>query len=215
MAYEGTISFPDGTILHQWLLSETSEQLADMCRQEGLDASCEAKAESRKKEILGERMLMKTIFGIDTPIFHNADRLPYIENSHINISIAHTKGYLGIALNHHHCMGIDVEQYRRRVLGVREMFLNEAEQQWLKTDDELAHMIAWTAKEAIFKNIGQRDLVKSYRNEIMLLPYPSPHIGETITHAGCFKSEDFYLQTRLTDGFILTFTCPKRYLPSR
>ncbi|MCI6747312.1 MAG: 4'-phosphopantetheinyl transferase superfamily protein [Bacteroidales bacterium] len=209
MAYAGTISFADGTVLHQWLLIESSDQLAEMCVKEGLSALCDAKAESRRKEVLGERLLMKKIFGIDTPIMHNADRMPYIENSDSHISIAHTKGYLAIALNHHHCMGIDVEQYQRRVLNVRNGFLNEAEQQWLKADDELAHMIAWTAKEAIFKTIGDRSRVKSYRNEIIIHPFATPHIGRQISHIGTFKSEDFALQTLLTDTHILTLSTKK------
>ena len=176
MAYAGTISFADGTVMHQWLLIESSSQLAEMCEKEGLSALCDAKAESRRKEVLGERLLMKKIFGIDTPIMHNADRMPYIENSDSHISIAHTKGYLAIALNHHHCMGIDVEQYQRRVLNVRDGFLNEAEQQWLKADDELAHKIAWTAKAAIFNTIVDRNRqIRRLRPPNPPHRHPHPH----------------------------------------
>ena len=56
MAYAGTISFADGTVMHQWLLIESSSQLAEMCVKEGLSALCDAKAESRRKEVLGERL---------------------------------------------------------------------------------------------------------------------------------------------------------------
>lgn len=209
MAYAGTISFADGTILHQWMLTESSDQLAQMCAEKGLDPRCDAKAENRRKEILGERLLMHTIFGIPTPILHNADREPYIENHPFHISIAHTKGYLVIAVNVHHRMGVDVEQYQRRVLNVRNAFLNEAEQQWLAATDHLAHMIAWTAKEAIFKTIGERSQVSRYRDEIMLYPFTTPIVGERIIHSGCFKQADYVLHTILTPNHILTF-CHKR-----
>ncbi len=210
MAYAGTITFADGTVLHQWLLTESSSRLAEMCEEEHLDASCEAKAESRRKEILGERLLMKAIFGIDTPILHNADRMPYITDSDVHLSVAHTKGLLVVALNHHHSIGVDVEQYHRRVLNVRDGFLNEAERRWLAPDDELAHIVAWTAKEAIFKTIGQRSLVKNYREEISLYPFPTPRIGQKMAHKGTFKASDFYLLTILADTHLLTFCGPYR-----
>ena len=38
MAYAGTISFADGTVMHQWLLIESSSQLAEMCVNEGVSA---------------------------------------------------------------------------------------------------------------------------------------------------------------------------------
>ncbi|MDO4511482.1 MAG: 4'-phosphopantetheinyl transferase superfamily protein [Bacteroidales bacterium] len=228
MAYAGTISMPDGTILHQWMLTETAAELAQMCTAEALDATCEAKAESRRKEILGERLLMKHIFGVPTPIMHDADRRPYLEQSETHISVAHTKGYLVIALNPHHSMGVDVEQYARRVLNVRDGFLNETEQQWLSPTDQLAHMIAWTAKEAIFKTIGERSRVSSYRNEIILHPFTTPTTAQTgnsqiktgsnltptgsnLIHTGTFKNEQFHLHTILTPNHILTFSTPKRY----
>ncbi len=210
MAYTGTITFADGTVLHQWQLVESSAQLAEMCVSEMLDASCDAKAESRRREILGERLLMKTIFGIPTPILHNADRMPYIADSGVHLSVAHTKGLLVVALNHHHSMGVDVEQYHRRVLNVRAGFLNEEERRWIAPDDELAHIVAWTAKEAIFKTIGQRSLVANYRDEIRLLPFSTPRIGQQLAHKGTFKESNFYLLTTLADTHLLTFCSPYR-----
>lgn len=211
MAYAGTISLPDGTVLHQWLLTEPSAQLAQMCADEGIDPQCDAKAESRKRELLGERLLMKRIFGIATPIMHNADRLPFIENSDTYISIAHTKHYLVIALNRHHRMGVDVERYQRRALNVRDGFLSDVEKAWLSADDELAHEIAWTAKEAMFKCIGERSGVKDYRGEIMVHPFATPKIGDQITHKGSFKKLSFNLMTILTDSHILTYCAPVDY----
>lgn len=211
MAYSGTITFADGTVLHQWQLCESSEQLAQMCEAERLDSQCDAKAESRRKELLGERLLMKVIFGVDTPILHNADRLPCIENSELYISVAHTKDYLVIALNHHHRMGVDVERHQCRVLNVRNGFLNEVEQAWLHTDDVLAHEVAWTAKEAIFKCIGERSLVNDYRGEIIVHPFITPKIGSEIAHKGSFKARDFCLTTILTDAHVLTYCSPRGF----
>lgn len=209
MAYAGTISFADGTIVHQWMMSESSGELAQMCRDRGIDSSCQAKAESRKQELLGERLLMHTIFGIHTPILHNGDRAPYIENSQVHLSVAHTKGCLVIALNEHHRIGVDVERYSQQVMKVRTAFLNEAEQQWLPASDHLAHIVAWTAKEAIFKSIGERRLVESTRNDIMLYPFPTPAMGGTISHGACFKSADYALHTILSPTHVLTF-CHKK-----
>lgn len=81
MAYAGTKTYIDGTVLHMWMLSETSQQLAHMCAAEGLSAHCEAKSEYRRREILGERLLVKRIVGQSATLRHNADDDPYIEGA--------------------------------------------------------------------------------------------------------------------------------------
>lgn len=206
--YSGTITYPDGTLLHEWLLSEPSEQMAALCRDQGLPAEVEAKAESRRREILGERLLLRHIFGVPTPLQHDADRQPYLADSDVHVTVAHTRGYLCIGFNHDHAMGVDVERYGRRVRSVRDFFLTDGEKQWVREQDEMANLIAWTAKEAIFKAVGVRSRVQSYSADISVRPFLTPIIGSRLLHHGDFKGEPYYLQTDARQDFLLTFTCP-------
>lgn len=212
MAYAGTKTYIDGTVLHRWVLCEPSEQMLAMCAAEELPLDCEARSEYRRQEILGERLLMKRIFGEYTPLQHNSDDEPYVEGCPAHITIAHTRGLLCIGLNAQHRMGIDVERYGRRVLGVRDFFLNDGEKAWLRPDDTLGHMVAWMAKEAIFKAVGVRDIVDDYARDIVVNPFATPGKGQTITHSGSFKGEPYYLETHMGDEFMLTFTCERRHL---
>ena len=210
MAYGGTKTFIDGTVLHAWYLDEPAEQLAHLCEQEGLPTRCEAKAESRRRELLGERLLLKRIFGLPAQLEHNEDLVPQVDDCQGYISVAHTRGYLCIAMNPDHAMGVDVERYGRRVLNVRDGFLNEGEKAWLSPHDDLGHLIAWTAKEAIFKTIGNRRLVNDYRENIMVKPFVTPRVGEHLQYGGAFGQEDFHVESTLSDRFLLTFTCARR-----
>lgn len=204
--YRGRLTYPDGTVLHEWLLSESSALMADMCREQRLPSEVEAKSETRRREILGERLLLNHIFGVPTPLLHDSDMRPYLADSDVHITVAHTRGCLCIGLNHEHKMGVDVECYGRHVRNVRDFFLTEQEQQWIGTDDELANLIAWTAKEAIFKAVGERALVGSYGSDITLQPF-TPVVGGRLLHKGSFKSSTYWLQTDVRDDFLLTYTC--------
>ena len=212
MPYAGTHTFVDGTVMHCWLLNESSQELARLCQQERLPHHCEARAESRRQELLGERLLLKHMLGVGVELQHNADRLPYLSDYQGYLSVAHTRGFLGIAFNRDHAMGIDVERYGRRVLNVRNGFLSENEKNWLQPTDEMGHLVAWTGKEAIFKTIGERALVKNYRDEIVLHPFITPQVGESLQHHGAFVAEDFYLCTMLDTTLMLTFACAHRHV---
>ncbi len=215
MAYAGTKTYIDGTVLHMWMLSETSQQMARMCAAEGLPAACEAKSEYRRREILGERLLMKRIVGQGATLHHNADDAPYIEGCQAHITIAHTRGLLCIGLNASHRMGVDVERYGRRVLGVRDFFINDKEKSWLEAGDVDGHMVAWMAKEAIFKAVGEREQVADYARDITVDRFVTPHQGQQLTHQGSFKATPYYLHTTMGDQYMITFTCAKQYIKTQ
>ena len=65
---------------------------------------------------------------------------------------------------------------------VRDKFLNAKEQQFIATDDLPAHVIAWTAKEAIIK--AERNSALDWTEGICLDPF-CPNGDETVFHAHC------------------------------
>lgn len=209
MPYNGSRQYVDGTTVHFWLMSESSAEMQQMCAAQGLDASCTAKAESRRQEILGERLLFRHVFGdADAGFDHRDDGLPFVSNG-VHISIAHTRGLLCLAVNRDHATGIDVERRGRRVLSVRDGFLNDTEKPWLKADDELAHMAAWTMKEAMFKIAGTRDM--DYRQELQLMPFGIANGDSHMLCGGRFRDQEYTNEVELGDKYIFTITYPKQY----
>lgn len=209
MPYNGSKQYADGTTVHFWLMTETSGEMQQMCGTQGLDTECAAKAECRRQEILAERLLLRRVFGETSVNFdHRDDGLPFLSGG-AYISIAHTRGILCVAVNGDHATGIDVERYGRRVLNVRDGFLTDDEKAWLKSDDELAHIVAWTIKESMFKIAGTRDM--DYKHELQLLPFAVTDGTTRLLVGGRFRNTAYTNEVELGEKYIFTITYPKQY----
>ena len=139
-----------------WEISEETDQLyllARLCGQDELTYSG-ISALHRKKEWLATRALLNELMGEPAQINYYSDGRPYLENSHTNISISHTKGFVSIMLHPSHLPGIDIELISREVGKVSGRFLSSEEISFCleKTgNSNLYYLIHWCAKEAIFK----------------------------------------------------------------
>ncbi len=95
---------------------------------------------------------------------HFANGAPFLYGSTSRISITHTGHLLAVAtlpktpeaeLSHfalRTAMGIDAEKLdREQVLKIRDRFLSDSEKALVPADDLEANIVAWTAKEALYK----------------------------------------------------------------
>ncbi len=205
MPFICTTHYPEPQVdLHWWDLTESPEQLEQMCRQAGLPCQCDARADSRRREMLAERLLVACITGMsDVTIDHNADRAPRLVGYPGSVSIAHTRTQLCMAVGGSGHVGIDVENHGRRITAVRDAFLNAAEQQWIAPADALSHLVAWTAKEAMFKAVSVREGMH-YRDQLVLHPFPAPVMGGTLHHSGERLGVGFSLITEVRPQYVLT-----------
>ncbi len=148
-----TIYYPDETALHLWHLAETVEELSECCRrlELKLPSAPENCCEKRKAELLAEALLLHRIFGNDVALGHTAGGAPTVDVDNCHISISHTKGWVCIARNDGHRIGVDIERCDSRVLRVREKFLSPGEMSAIGHNDIIANTLAWTAKEALYK----------------------------------------------------------------
>ena len=220
MPFSGKSEYSHGIQAYFWEMTEDSGCLQAMCAECGLPANCEAKAESRRREILVERLLLRQIFSENTSLEHNADLAPHLAGTDSRISIAHARGRLCIAVSPTiTTFGIDLETYRPLVLKVRTGYLSDGERRWIGEADVMAHLVAWTAKEAVFKAISDRSLVSDYSNQIVLSPYKldekqavelmnGVHPGScdtlTISHEARFQTRSYRLFTEISAGYIFT-----------
>lgn len=118
---------------------------------------------------------------------HFANGAPFLYQTPSRISITHTDGLLAVAslpktpeadlnrFNTRTAMGIDAERFdRNQVLKVRERFLNDEELAMIPADDLEANIIAWTAKEAVYKAGMTEGL--DFRRDVRLTKLPVPDL---------------------------------------
>lgn len=155
MAFYKEVKYPGNTAVYIWHVTESIEDLKNMCNKKSIytyDTLC-TKSQSRKTELLVTKLLLNLIFGEKVTLGHHENGAPYIVESDIHISVSHTHGAVCIAINNVNPIGVDIERIGTRVIRIRDKFLNDMEKRWLVADDINGHLIAWTAKEALFKVI--------------------------------------------------------------
>lgn len=150
------VIYDDGTKLYLWRVTESCDDLLSMCASSGIDvAGCMGyKAVSRQVEYMVERLLLAEVFGRAVELLHNDDGAPRVDCCK-HISISHTPGLIGVAANERAAIGIDIEHRSNRVLRVRNKFLDDDELCRIASDDVDANLVAWTAKEAMYKVVPQ------------------------------------------------------------
>ncbi|MBR1882083.1 MAG: 4'-phosphopantetheinyl transferase superfamily protein [Muribaculaceae bacterium] len=143
----------DGTSIYVWEVTESVDDLLGLCARRGIDVSHlpATRAITRRTEQLVELLLLHIIMGRPAVLQHTLQGKPYVDESRLHWSVSHTFGIVCIATNARHAIGVDVERRGSRVLRVRDKFLNEREKLFIAPDDAEAHLIAWTAKEALYK----------------------------------------------------------------
>ena len=116
-------------------------------------------------------------------ILHFDNGAPFINGMPQRISITHTSHFLAVAFipitpesdlasfNPQTALGIDAEKINReQVLKIREKFLSDNELKNFDAEDVKANIMAWTAKEAVYKATFQPEL--DYKNKIIIHSLP-------------------------------------------
>lgn len=120
---------------------------------------------------------------------HLQDGAPILCHEPVRISISHTGHLLVVAslprtpeatlsrFSPRTALGVDAESWdRAQVLKIRERFLSAAELEMVPADDLEANIVAWTAKEALYKAALKPGL--DFREDITLHKLPTkgdPH----------------------------------------
>ncbi len=116
---------------------------------------------------------------------------PILEGESTRISVTHTGHLLAVAtlpptpeveldtFNMRTALGIDAEAANReQVLRVRERFLQDEEKASIPSDSVEANILAWTAKEAVWKAMLTPGLDLQKGITITRLPVPGGELGE-------------------------------------
>lgn len=198
-------TYPEGTRVLVWHLDEDAQHLLALCQEGGIAIDdLLGLPEKRQREKAAERLLLYHAMGCPVTLSHDRQGAPSLQGITMNVSITHTPRLVAVALNEQQDIGLDAEQMdRRQVLRVRDKFLNDREKQFIAVDDLSAHVLAWTAKEAIIK--AERDSSLDWTDGITLEPFVvnTPWPDEISLAASC-RGHRYCLSARRVDDHVMT-----------
>lgn len=116
----------------------------------------------KRKQFLAVRKLIK-LYDIDlNDLEYNPNGAPELKNGK-KISISHTNGFSAIAISKKPA-GIDIQDYRKKILSVSHKFLNESEKKIINSKSIKELTLIWSIKESIYKTYQKSDL--SFKRDI-------------------------------------------------
>jgi len=188
----------DGGGLAVWQITEREDELlsqlsvllpAQVLKQveEGISS---LRNPTRRQEWLAVRMLVALCLGSDKTVCYEPSGRPCIGDGSCEISISHTKGYAALVWHPTLAVGVDVERRTDRVMRVVRKFVNDEEQTALDTSHFVSpdgELLLWTAKEALYKAVGIREL-----DCLHALTVAIPPAGSCRTTACCDANQTTY-----------------------
>lgn len=158
-------------------------------------------------------------------ISHTPLGAPLIDNENARISVSHADRMLVVAslpktpeidltdFNTRTAVGVDTErQDREQVLKIRSKFLSDSELTAIPQDDVTANLIAWTAKEALYKAALLSTI--DYRNDLRIVTLPTLQTQFPLSSDSSVEGKTlirrpegeypFDLISYLSDGYIIT-----------
>ena len=192
-----------------WKVEESLEALLALlpdarrvcCEQELLQFA----SERRKIEWLSVRVLLYFMLKEDKQIGYSSEGKPFLTDDSFFISISHTKGYVAVILNPKTTVGIDIEQYGKRVHKVFDRFIRPDEQvEAYQGDTTWGGLLHWSAKETVFKCMknADADLRKLCLSHFIPQKEGTFQVREYATEGQSLFSVGY----RICEDFVLTWT---------
>lgn len=190
-----------------WQISETESWLRENAAlfPDEITALESIKGEGRRKEFLAARILLHHMSGRSErgELYKDVAGKPHLRDSVFHVSISHTVDY-SAAIAHPNPCGVDVQ---RIVPGIRRLegkFVGRGEKLQLTPEFELLQLhLIWSAKEAMYKAFGRRQL--DFR-EHLFVDF-GVFSAKTCTGNALLKKDNiemlFDLSFRVYDDFVL------------
>lgn len=193
-----------------WKMEETTGQLLALLDDRRDVYAEEVKkytSEARRCEWLAVRVLLKALCGgEEKEIAYFSSGKPYLKEREGFVSISHTRGYVAVALHPDYEVGIDIEQYGERVKKVSSRFMRPDEMPATLVGDEVyALLLHWSAKETLFKVIGEVGV--DFLHHLHILPFVPVEAGSFEAREYRTEAQRRYRVHYLTHpDFVLTWT---------
>lgn len=163
-------------------------------------------SESRKIEFVATRCLVQFSLGQDVLIENDEHGKPYLINSDLNISISHTKAYVGILIGDKHSVALDMEYLSDRVNRIASRFLSKKELNKIEDENKILHLYQhWCAKECLIKMYGKKDI--HLIDELKISPFSSSDSNFFGQVCRANFSETYTFQYLQFDNHLLVYCC--------
>lgn len=157
----------------------------------------------RRLEILATRCLLKEMLDGEQIVSYDEYGAPSLTGSGQYVSISHTDGYVAVIIADKP-VGIDIERRGRRVERVRSKFMQVSEDALVaETPDPVLSMhLIWSAKEAVFKFLGQQ--YYDLQNLTCVTSIDFMHGVMTMDVCGLESALTIYFET--TEDYVLCYS---------
>jgi phosphopantetheinyl transferase len=134
-------------------------------------------SEKRKLEFLGIRIALKTLLGREIQIQYDAEGKPFLSDKSYHISVSHSNKWIAVMIHPSKKTGIDIECPTDKIQKLYTRFLSPTEQKELSEGKDIRQLLlAWSAKEALFKIIGKEAI--DFANQLRIFPFDVKPSGE-------------------------------------
>lgn len=162
------------------------------------------KLEHRKREFLGIRVaLKKALDGAEKEIEYTYDGKPILKDGSHKISFSHCKSCVAVIVHPELDVGIDVELPSAKLSKIHTRFLGQKELEFYEEINSFDFLrIAWSAKEALYKIIG--DKAYNFAEQLRILPFQVEKKGAlNVLHTDTGKL--YKLHYMLLDAYTLAY----------
>ena len=163
------------------------------------------KTDSRKKEWLACRNLIKEMLHANVEISYDQSGKPFLTNHEFYISMSHSVEYSCVYIDRFKPVGVDIQKFKSSIKAGYDFFIHESDEKWVNINsNELLHII-WSIKETVFKYFGIPEL--DIKKDIVVNPFTSNENGiieVNILNYGPIRTILVYYQ--VFDGYVLTYT---------
>ncbi len=173
------------------------------------------KSESRKKQWLSYRVLIKQLVNLDMffKMTYDEHGKPFLLKPDYHLSVSHSGNYSAVILSKNCFVGIDIENVHPKIKKIVSKFLNEKELKNIKlserSDDLEKIYVYWCAKEALYKLYGKKNV--SLREHIHINPFSYKETGNI---NGEIISKQFSLHYKLQyfkiNNYMLSYLIKKK-----
>lgn len=154
------------------------------------------KTDKRRIEFLAARVAINQLLAYEKMIVYDTSGKPFLKDEKTFISISHSKKWLALIAHPEHKTGIDIECPTEKIVQVYKRFLNPTEQKELYDEENSVKLqLAWSAKEALFKIIG--DSAVDFAKQLHIFPFELKDEGYIkAEHLPCKDVYDLYYKVR-------------------
>ena len=192
-----------------WELTESVETLYNQLKLTESDNAAFNNIVSvkRKLEFLGIRVALQALVGKNIQIEYDSEGKPHLSDNSFHISVSHSNKWIAVMTHPTAMVGIDIECPTNKIQKIYQRFLSITEQKELSEGKDIRQLLlAWSAKEALYKIIGKEAI--DFATQLRIYPFVVSASGEM--KAQHIPAKTFYrLMYQQSDQYTLVYCLAK------